>query len=470
MIGKSKIPGNDPLPHDLELERTVLSAMMQNNKAAEIVGEVLENVHNPFYLEQHNMIYGWINTLVGQGLQADIVALATAARDHDALEFIGGTFYLTKILDACISPSNIRFYAQSLYELWLRRAMIEKAWNVTQASFDNFTDPFETLGKFVDNADGLVNAKAVKTDITPETVAHETYSYIKAVKNHEIETLASYYNGFNVLTGGYQDADYVIIAARPSIGKTAYTLSELRYMSYERDIPTAFISLDSKRRNIMFRLYSMETGINVKNLRMGYLYDHQLDLLAMARDKHASKKLLIDDSALRTNDIRNRLKTLKIKHDIQVAVIDFVQIVDTNQRKNQSREREIAEVSSELKKMAKDLNLVVIGLSQLNRGVEARTDKRPMLSDLRDSGGLEQDADIVVMLHRPEYYGYEFFDKDHRENAIGKAEVIIAKGRDVGTGNFKIDFLKQNAHFLNPADQDETNFAPETPVEEDLEW
>lgn len=468
-MAKSRTEKEVRLHCNVELERALLRTMIQSNKACDIAAEVLGKVPNPFWFEPNLVLYAAINDLYYKGLERNIVTITEYLRANNTLEFVGGAFYVMEVMKADISEvfGNAAYYAISVYELWLTRQLVNLSIEVQQTAESGTKAGGELLDAMQNKADDIANSRVSQMVITPAMVANETYEYIKRVRNHEVSTLSSYYDGFNVITGGYQEADYVILAARPSIGKTAYTLSELRYLSYSLDIPTAFISLDSKRRNIMFRLFSMETGISVKNLRMGYLSREQMDYLAIAREKHANKKLIVDDTALRTDDIRYRLKSLKLKHNIQVAVIDFLQIVDTNMRANKSREREIGEVSSELKKMAKQLDITVIALSQLNRDLERRPDKRPLISDLRDSGAIEQDADLVVMLHRPEFYGYEFFDRDKREPCLGMAEVIVAKGRDVGTGNFKVEFHKESAQFFNPNFDAPKGLAPNPEDEED---
>jgi replicative DNA helicase len=262
----------------------------------------------------------------------------------------------------------------------------------------------------------------------------------------------------------------IIVAARPSIGKTAYVLSELRHQSYTMEVPTAFVSLDSMRRNIMFRLFAQTAQVDVKKMRIGFLNQDELDRLQYAKSLHERKKLIVDDIPMNIADIRTRVKRMKLKYDIQILAVDFVQLVGGSGKRNQTREREVSEVSLMLKNVAKEFELTTILLSQLNRAVDYRPDKRPILADLRDSGSLEQDADIVLFLSRPEYYGEEYFDKEKRFPAKNKAEVIIAKGRDVGTGAFKLEFEKSCAHFKNIADSSVIIDIPNNPGTQRYEY
>jgi replicative DNA helicase len=200
-------------------------------------------------------------------------------------------------------------------------------------------------------------------------------------------------------------------------------------------------------------MLAMESGVEMRRLRRGELSENALTCVEIAARKHTQSQLIIDDTPLRSTDIRNRLKRLKLKFGVKFVVIDFIQLVTPSKAaKNQSREREVAEASAALKEAAKEFDMTIVALSQLSRQVESRPDKRPMLSDLRDSGSLEQDADLVLFMHRPEYYGQKYFDKDGNESAQNQAEIIVSKGRDTGTGSYRVYFTKATAHFENLPD------------------
>ena len=434
-------------PQALELEEAVLGALMLEKDALTDVIDKLKP--DNFYKEVHQKIYQAICDLFAKSEPTDYLTVVNELKRNGDLETVGGPYYITQLTSRISSTANTEFHAHIILQKFIQRELIRISSVVIEQAYDDTVDVFDLLdnaeSKLFDVAEGTIRGAPKKMT----GLIGEALKQIEDAKNHK-DGMSGVPSGFTKLdrmTNGWQKSDLVIVAARPAMGKTAFVLSMARNLAVEFRKPVAFFSLEMSSLQLVMRLISNETELDAEKLKKGQLTMAEWEQLHAQIDKLSDAPLLIDDTpALSVFELRAKSRKLMAKHKLELIVIDYLQLMTAGSDNKGNREQEISMISRSLKSIAKELNVPIIALSQLSRAVETRGgDKRPMLSDLRESGAIEQDADMVIFLYRPEYYGIDE-DEDHNPTK-GIAEVIIAKHRNGQTGTVKLKFVDRLAKF-----------------------
>lgn len=438
-------------PQAPELEESVLGALMLEKDALTEVIDVLKP--ESFYLEKHKVIYNAILTLFTNSEPVDLLTVTNQLRSSGELEMAGGAYYVTQLTSKVNSAANIEFHARIVSEMAIKRELIKISSEILKDAYEDTTDVFELLDKTEQSLFEVSESNIRKNYIDMKSVMRQAIDELEVRKDHE-DGLTGVPSGFTALdrvTNGWQPSDLIIIAARPGMGKTAFTLSSLRNAAVDHDVPVAFFSLEMGAVQLVNRLISAEAEIESGKLRKGNLEDHEWTQLHHRIRKLTNAPIFMDDTpGLSILELRAKCRRLKAQHDIQIIVIDYLQLMsgDTSAKKSGNREQEIASISRALKSIAKELSVPVIALSQLSRAVESRGgNKRPQLSDLRESGAIEQDADQVMFLYRPEYYDIQEFEDG--SPAAGVGEVIIAKNRHGSTEDVRLRFIGKFTKFCD---------------------
>ena len=441
--------GNVP-PQAVELEEAVLGALMLEKDSIITVQEFL--TPESFYTEEHRIIFRAINDLAMELKPVDLYTVSERLKAEKNLKKIGGASYLAQLTNKVGSAANVEFHAKIIAQKYVQRELIRSATEIQRRSYDESTDVTELIGfaegEIFKVADGHVKRSVqVSKDVLAKAIAQIE----EASKNDSsYNGVSSGFTAIDRVTLGWQLSDLIIIAARPAMGKTAFVLTMARNMAVDYDNAVAFFSLEMSAVQLMNRLIIAETGLSSTEVKTGRLTPEQWKHLESATKPLAAAPLYIDDTpALSVFEFRSKARRLKIHNDVKIIIIDYLQLMTgAVDNRNGNREQEVAYISRTLKAIAKELNVPIIALSQLNRTTEMRGgSKRPQLSDLRESGAIEQDADIVAFIHRPEYYGI-----NQDENGIptaGMAEFIIAKHRNGAVTDVKLRFLKDQARFTD---------------------
>lgn len=436
-------------PHSLEAERSVLGSILVHNEALDRAREVGLEARD-FYKDSHQKIFEVAVLLSDRREPVDLVTLGTALRDRGWFEAIGGTAALTSLFDEAFTAGNTQFYAKRIREKAILRQLIDVC---TQTMGEAFENP-EDLESFLDQTEGRVFAVGESKTTNPivelKTVLVTNMAAIEelAMRKKDVTGLATGFLEFDKITAGLQGGQVMVLAARPGMGKTSWFLSALQHAAIEDQAVVALFSIEMSKEEIGFRFLSGLSRIDSRKLKLGRLADSDWRKLSDAADKLSKSKVFIDDSGgLTVMDVRARCRRLlATQKKLDLIVIDYLQLMrGTKASKGEhNREREISEISRNLKELAKELKVPIIVLSQLNRSVESRQDKRPMLADLRESGAIEQDADLVCFIHRDDYYNKESEQK-------GIAELIVAKNRAGETNTVRLAWLAQYTLFANLA-------------------
>lgn len=429
-------------PQNLEAEQSILGGLMLDREALDQVGDML--LAEDFYKPAHQKIYNAIKDLHSKGQPIDIITVTNVLQSEGSMEMVGGPEYLISLLDKTISSANIASHAKIVKDkATLRRListnsqLIEKAYNQDFVDVESFVDQAESeIFKIGENKTqtGLVGAmEIVKASIQK---IEELYK-----NKAEITGIGTGFKKLDEMTAGLHPGEMTIIAARPSMGKTAFSLNIAQHVALRLKKTVAYFSLEMGKESMMMRMLSAESKVSMSEIRNGRIQDSAWPKLINAASALSEASIFIDDTpGVSPFEIRSRARRLKAEHGLDVIMIDYLQLMSMKQKYN-SREQEVAEISKSLKAIAKELQIPIIALAQLNRGVEGRTEKKPMLSDLRESGSIEQDADVIMMLYREDYY-----DKENPEKQ-GLAEVIVGKQRNGATGPVKLRFDAQYNRF-----------------------
>ena len=416
-------------PQAVELEETVLGALMLEKDSIIAVQEYI--TADAFYTEEHRLIYKAIESLSAELKPIDLYTVTERLKARKELKKVGGAAYLAQLTQKVGSAANIEFHAKIIAQKYVQRELIRSATEIQRRSYDEDQDVTDLIG-FAESEIFKVAEGHVKRSVqnAKDILAKALAQIEQASKNTSaFNGVPSGFMAIDRVTLGWQPSDLIIIAARPSMGKTAFVLSMARNMAIDHEAPVAFFSLEMSAVQLMMRLIVAETGLSGTDIKSGRLTPEQWRHLESATKPLGTAPLYIDDTpALSVFEFRSKARRLKIHHDIKIIVIDYLQLMTGNQDSKGNREQEVAFISRTLKAIAKELDIPIIALSQLNRSTETRGgSKRPQLSDLRESGAIEQDADIVAFIHRPEYYGINT-DENGMPTA-GMAEIIIAKHR-----------------------------------------
>lgn len=445
-LERGKIP-----PQAVELEEAVLGAMMIDKKGVDEVIDVL--TPQVFYKIAHQTIFATIQKLFNATQPIDLLTVSNELRSEGKLDLVGGEFYLIQLTQKVSSSAHIEYHSRVLLEKYIQRQLIEISSSIIEKAYDETTDVFDLLDYSESKLFEITEGGIKKSFTDSNTLVREAISKIKAMSEKEgMSGVPSGFEKIDKVTSGWQESDLIILAARPGMGKTAFILSMARNMSVDRKIPVAVFSLEMSSVQLITRMISSETGISSEKLRKATLADHEWKQLYTKVKALEEAPLYIDDTpALSIFDLRAKARRLVSQHGVKMILIDYLQLMTAGGGKNNgNREQEISTISRSLKSIAKELNIPVIALSQLSRSVETRGgSKRPLLSDLRESGAIEQDADIVSFIYRPEYYKLDVWDDEQGTPCAGQAEFIIAKHRNGALENIRLRFINDQAKFMD---------------------
>jgi len=445
-LEKGKLP-----PQAIDLEEVVLGAMMIDKKG---VDEVIDILHSEvFYKDSHKLIFEAIHTLFENSEPVDLLTVSSQLKKDATLDAAGGEFYLVQLTQKVSSSAHIEFHARIILQKFIQRSLIKISSEIIEDSYDETTDVFDLLDTAESKLYEITQGNIKRSSETAQQLVIQAKKRIEEIANKEgLSGIPSGFNKVDKLTSGWQPSDLIIIAARPGMGKTALTLSMARHVAVEHNIPVAFFSLEMSSVQLITRLISSETGLSSEKLRTGNLEKHEWEQLNVKVKNLETAPLFIDDTpSLSIFDLRAKARRLSSQHGIKLIIIDYLQLMTAGgSQKGGNREQEISTISRNLKALAKELSVPVIALSQLSRAVETRGgSKRPLLSDLRESGAIEQDADIVSFIYRPEYYKIDEWDDEEQSPTAGQAEFIVAKHRNGGLDEIRLKFIGHLGKFEN---------------------
>ncbi|HJV66073.1 MAG TPA: replicative DNA helicase [Geomonas sp.] len=437
-------------PQSLEAEMSILGGVLVDNEAINRVLEML--TPDDLYRESHRKIMRAMIELNERGEPCDLITMTTILRKKGELEEVGGGAYLATLVDYVPMAANIAYYCKIVKEKCITRKVISAATDLVSKGFEDKVDVEELLDTaqkviFEISENKLRPAYYQVCDILKDTIKNIELLY---EKKEQVTGVPSGYTDLDKMTAGFHAGDLVIIAGRPAMGKTTFALNVAQYAAIEADTayPAAIFSLEMPKEQLVERLLCSVARVDLGRLRTGHLQENDWPKLTKAAGQLHDAKVFIDDTpSITVMELRSKARRLKAEHDIGIIVIDYLQLMRGGANP-ESRQQEISEISRSLKGLAKELGIPVIALSQLNRSLEQRNDKRPMMSDLRESGAIEQDADIIMFVYRGEVY-----DKEN-EDLKGKAEVIIGKHRSGPTGTVDLAFRGEYTRFENLARED----------------
>ncbi|MDK7750373.1 replicative DNA helicase [Brevibacterium sp. UMB10442] len=431
-------------PQDLDAETSVLGSMMLSKDA---IADVVENLRGEdFYKPAHETIYDVILDLYASGEPADAVTVSNALSKSGDLARIGGAAYLHTLIQSVPTSANAIFYAEIVRELALLRRLVTAGTRIVQMGYDAQGDTDDLINRAQSEIYQVTERRSSEDYVRLSEVLQPTVEEIERSGSHDGDTagVPTGFFEFDELTNGLHPGQMIVIAARPGVGKSTLALDFARSAAIDHGQTTVIFSLEMGRLELTTRLLSAESGIPLQKLRQGKLDDERGDwtTLANTMGKINDAPLFIDDSPnMALTEIRAKCRRLKQQHDLKMVVIDYLQLM-TSGKRVESRQQEVSEFSRSLKLLAKELEVPVIALSQLNRSSEQRNDKRPMVSDLRESGSIEQDADMVLLIHREDMY-------DKESPHAGEAIIMVAKHRNGPTGEITVAFQGARSRFAN---------------------
>lgn len=450
---KGKIP-----PQAIDLEEAVLGAMMIDKKGTDEIIDILDS--EAFYDTRHQEIYKAIQKLFQNSEPIDLLSVSSQLKKDGKIDIAGGDFYLINLTQKVASSAHIEYHSRIILQKYIKRRLITISSEIIQQSYDETTDVFDLL----DDAEGklfeVTQGNLKKGAETAETLVTQAVKKIDEISKKEgMSGLATGFTKLDALTSGWQPSDLIIIAARPGMGKTAFVISMAKNMAINFNTPVALFSLEMSSVQLITRMISSETGLDSKKLRKGNLEPHEWEQLSVKVKNLSNAPIFIDDTpALSIFDLRAKARRLVSQHDVKIIIIDYLQLM-TAGGMGGNREQEISAISRNLKALGKELDIPIIALSQLSRAVETRGgSKRPLLSDLRESGAIEQDADIVSFIYRPEYYDLTEWDDEDHTPCKDQAEFIVAKHRNGGLENIRLKFTGHLAKFSDLDNQHSNEF------------
>ncbi|MEW6440809.1 MAG: replicative DNA helicase [bacterium] len=421
-------------PQNLEAEASVLGGILLENQAVLKVAEVVQP--EDFYREAHRKIFRAMVELQERGEPVDLITLKEEMNVKGWLQEVGGAVYLASLVDRVPTAANILYYARIVKEKSILRQVIEASTEIVREAYEEPANAVDFLDKAEQTVLEIARRQQRKGFIPLRTVLQDNFQTLENMfgKQGMITGVATGFADFDRVTCGLQRSDLIILAGRPSMGKTALALNIARNAAVESHTPVAIFSLEMSKEQLAFRLLCGEAQIDGSRLRAGYFEKSAWKNLTAAADVLSQAPIYIDDSAgITVREMRGKARQMKLENKIGLVVVDYLQLMQGSER-SESRVQEISEISRSLKQLAKELDLPVLALSQLNRAVENRPDKRPILADLRESGAIEQDADVIAFIYREEFY---FPD---RQECKGKAELRIGKQRNGPIDNIQLQF------------------------------
>jgi replicative DNA helicase len=426
-------------PQNTDAEQSVLGGILIENEALHKVVEILNS--DDFYREAHRKIFRSMIALSEKNEPSDLVTLTNELKYQNLLEEIGGASYLTSLIDSVPTAANIEYYARIVKEKSILRKLIQAATEIVTQSYEDRGD----VDALLDDSEQLIfgiSEHRVKPSFYPiKDIIKESFKTIEKLyeKKELITGIPSGFKDLDKKTAGFQPSDLIVVAGRPGMGKTAFCLNVAQYAAIEVKIPVAIFSLEMSKEQLALRMLCSEAEVDGQKLRSGYLSESDWPKLTLAAGNLSEAPLFIDDSPAITNlEIRAKARRLKAEYGLGLVIVDYLQLMKG--RRAERREQEISEISRSLKALAKELSLPVIAISQLSRKTEDRPSRRPQLADLRESGAIEQDADVILFVYREELYKQDTPNK-------GIAEIIIGKQRNGPTGKVDLAFVDKYTAF-----------------------
>ena len=441
-------------PQARELEEAVLGALLLEKDAYSIVSDILKP--ECFYEKSHELIYTAVRDLAMRQEPVDMMTVVEQLKRMGSLDLVGGPVYISELTNKVASTAHLEFHARIIAQKYLARELIRFSATVQDKAFDETVD----VDDLMQEAEGSlfeISQRNVKKDVMQiNPVIKDALKMLERAANQEggMSGLRSGFDGLDKITSGWQNSDLVIIAARPAMGKTAFVISMAKNMAVNYNIPVALFSLEMSNVQLVNRLIVNVCEIPGEKIKSGRLENYEWEQLDFKIKELYDAPIYVDDTpSLSVFELRTKARRLVREHNIQCIIIDYLQLMNASGMNFGSREQEVSTISRSLKGLAKELNIPIIALSQLNRGVEARQGiegKRPQLADLRESGAIEQDADMVCFIHRPEYY--KIYEDEKGNSLVGLAEIIIAKHRNGAVGDVRLRFKSEFAKFMNIED------------------
>lgn len=430
------------LPHSVEAEKSVIGSMIMDEDAVAAASEIL--ISDDFYGRQYGIVFDAMVELYNQGKPVDLITLNNKLKEKDVPPELAGIDFIKELLEAVPTSANVKHYAGIVHEKSMLRKIIKITDEISNECYLGRDSLEYILNETERRVFGLVQSNSTSSFIPIRQIVMDVLDRIEvASKAKSIVTgVPTGFTDLDYKTAGLQPSDLVLVAARPSMGKTAFVLNIAEHLAFRKNIGVAIFSLEMSKEQLVNRLFAQESRIDSQSIRTGKLSDSDWEKLIESANVIGNSKLVIDDTpSIGVAEMRSKCRKFKLENDIQLIIIDYMQLMSGN-RKSDNRQQEISDISRALKGLARELNVPIIALSQLNRALEQRQDRRPMLSDLRDSGAIEQDADVVMFLYRDEYY-----HPDSEEKGI--AEVIIAKQRNGPVGTVRLVWQADLTKFVN---------------------
>lgn len=436
-------------PQAVDLEEAVLGAIMLEKDALASIIDLIRP--DAFYKESHQIIFQAISRLFAKTEPVDILTVTNELKFTGELEIAGGPFYIAQLTNRVASSANTEFHARIILQKFIQRELIRISSEIIRDAYEDTTDVFALLDKAENQLFSVGENNMRRNYLDMHSLVRDAVKQIETARNQtgQFSGVASGFTELDRVTAGWQPSDLIIIAARPGMGKTAFVLTIARNAAVDFHKPVAVFSLEMSSVQLVTRLISAEAQLPGDKLRKGNLENYEWEQLNSKLNSLIDAPLYIDDTpSLSVFELRAKCRRLKAQHDIQMVIIDYIQLMSAGiDRGSGNREQEISTISRSLKSLAKELNIPVIALSQLNRSVETRPNKKPLLSDLRESGAIEQDADMVLFIYRPEYYNQN--QDESGASLVGHAELSIAKHRNGALKDVAVRFISKYAKFAD---------------------
>jgi replicative DNA helicase len=433
------------MPHNDEAEKSVLGSMLIDGDAIMTASEIL--TPDDFYQKQYGVVFGTMTELYNRGTKVDLVTLQNELRKKNTAPEIADMEFVRDLLGAVATSANIKYYAKIVKEKSTLRSLIRQAQSVENLAYEDSEPVEDILDESEKNMFRIFEQRNTSEFVPIRQVVVDTLNTIEKASrtSGNVTGLSTGFADLDYKTSGLQNSDLILVAARPSMGKTAFVLNMAEYMAFRKNKHVAIFSLEMSKGQLMNRLLAMEARVDSQNIRNGNLNDEEWSRLVDAASVIGGSNLIIDDTpGLPVRELRTKCRKYKLEHGLDIVMIDYLQLMSgSGSRGSDSRQQEISEISRSLKALARELDVPVVALSQLSRAVEQRTgDHRPILSDLRESGAIEQDADVVMFLYRDDYY--------HKDSEMkGICEVIIAKQRNGPIGTVNLVWLPDYTKFMS---------------------
>lgn len=430
------------LPHSIEAEQSVIGSMIMDREAIVVASELITG--EDFYNKQYGVLFETMVELNDSGSPVDLVTLQNRLKEKDVPPEVSSLEFVRELITAVPTSANIRYYANIVAEKSTLRKLIRLNEEIANTCYSGK----ESLEYILDDTEKrvfqLVQKRTTDNFVPVRQIVMNAIDKIEiAAKNKgSVTGIPTGFIDLDYRTAGMQPSDLILVAARPSMGKTAFELNLAQYMAFKKNLTVALFSLEMSKEQLVNRMFSLESNVDAQKLRTGQLNDQEWERLIESAGTIGKSRLIIDDTpGISIAELRSKCRKYKLEHDLSIIMIDYLQLMSGSGR-SESRQQEISDISRSLKALARELNVPVVALSQLSRAVEQRPDHRPMLSDLRESGAIEQDADVVMFLYRDDYYNHDSPDK-------GVSEVIIAKQRNGPIGTVKLAWLPEYTKFAN---------------------